>query len=95
MDKSKLDSVKQYLQEEFADQEITDKYDFDLGAQAFKISADTGSLLLKVGENFVDDNDADQIVGMLIRWDVADLLRQHPEVGVLITSEGPESLERD
>jgi hypothetical protein len=95
MDKSKLDSVKQYLQEEFPDLEITDKYDFDSGAQTFKISADAGLLLLKIGENFVDDNDEYQIVGMLSRWDVADLLRQNPQVGVLVKHEGPESFERE
>ena len=95
MDESKLDSVREYLNNVFPDQKITENHDFDLAAQTFNISNETDSLLLKVGENFVDDNNADQIVDLLNRWDVADLLKQHPEVGLLVTSKGPQSFERD
>lgn len=95
MDEGKLDSVRKYLRNLFPDQEITEKHDFDLGAQTFKISNKAGSLLLKIGGDFVDDNDADQIVDQLKSWDVADLLKQNPEVGLLVTSKGPQSLVRD
>ena len=95
MNEGKLDSVRKFLIDVFPDWKITEKYDFDLAAQTFKVSNERGSLLLKVGENFIDDNNTEQIVDMLNKWDVPSLLKQNPEVGLLVTSNGPQSFERD
>jgi hypothetical protein len=89
MDESKLDVVRDYFHKKFPGRGITEKHDFDLGAQTFMIARDTGSLLVKIRQNLIENNDTNQIREMLDKWDIVDILKQHPEVEMLVISGGP------
>ena len=95
MDECKLNIVKDYFHRKFPGQGITERQDFDLGVQTFRIARDTGALLVKVEKNFIDDNDTNQIRNMLDQLDIVDVLKQHPEVGLLVISKGSRLFQRD
>jgi hypothetical protein len=95
MNESNLNVVRDYFHEKLPGRGITEKHDFDSGTQTFNIARDTGSLLVKVNQNFIDDNDANEIRNMLNRWDIVDILKQHPEVGLLVISKDPRLFQSD
>ena len=88
MNESKLDVVRDYFHKSFPGRKITEKHDFDLGVQIFMIARDSGSLLVKIRQNLIDNNDTNQIRDMLDKWDIVDILKQHPEVEMLVISGG-------
>jgi hypothetical protein len=88
MNESNLNVVRDYFHERLPRLEVTEKHDLDSGTQTFNIARDTGSLTVKVNQNFIDNNDANEIRNMLNKWDIVDLLKQHPEVGLLVISKG-------
>ena len=88
MNESKLDVVRDYFHKSFPGRKITEKHDFDLGVQIFMIARDSGSLLVKIRQNLIDNNDTKQIRDMLDKWDIVDILKQHPEVEMLVISGG-------
>jgi hypothetical protein len=95
MDKNKLELVRQYLSSQFPGRGIEEKYDFDRGAQSFKISQDKGTLLLKVNEDFLDETSPERITSLLGQWDVASLLKRNPKQGLLIGNEGLKPFDRN
>lgn len=87
--KQKLKSIRDYLQRHFPKMKIIEKDDFDLSAYSFKLRDDKDLLLLKIGQDFLDDYDELQIENMLNGWNIADLLRQHKKGYILVTNTGP------
>ncbi len=57
MNNAKHSCIEAYLSEHFAGSKIEQKHDFDLLAQSFKVHLPDDSLLLKVSDIFVSDND--------------------------------------
>lgn len=94
MDESKLNVVRSYLNGEFAGSTIDEKYDFDRGAQTFRIRVGKDLLLLKVGEEFLGDNNESQIRTHLESWKVANLLRENKELGIFVGNSAPMSFNR-
>ena len=94
MDENKLKVVREYLNEKFPGSEIEEKLDFDLSAQAFKIHKEKHSLLLKVGENFLDDNNQEQIKSTLENQKIAELLEENHELGVFVSNDPPSIFKR-
>ena len=94
MDKNKLDVVRVYLNGEFAGSTIDEKYDFDRGAQTFRIRIGKDLLLLKVGEEFLSDNSEALIRTHLESWKVADLLRENKGLGIFVGNSAPMSFNR-
>ncbi len=94
MEGNKLDIVRKYLTSQFSGCAVEEKYDFDRGAQTFKIHVGKDSLLLKVGENFLGDNDENKIAKHLESWKVANLLKESKNLGIFVGNEGPKTFTR-
>jgi len=52
-------------------------------------------LLLKVGEVFLDDNNEEQIISILNRNEIAELLEANKKLGILVTNNPPTIFKRD
>jgi len=89
MDENKLDVVRTYLNGKFAGSTIDENYDFDRGAQTFRIRIGRDLFLLKVGEEFLSDNNEAQISSHLENWNVANLLRENKECGIFVGNSAP------
>ncbi|MGH7233999.1 MAG: hypothetical protein ACREF7_00940 [Candidatus Saccharimonadales bacterium] len=61
----KYAAIQQYLADKFPESQIEQKYGFDRGAKSFKIEAAGSSLLLKISDEFIDDNNIDEILRRL------------------------------
>lgn len=94
MEEAILDVVRSYLKSEFSRATIDEKYDFDRGAQTFRIRIGEDLLLLKVGENFLSDNNEAQVRSCLEEWKVANLLRENKELGIFVGNNGPFAFNR-
>lgn len=94
MEELKLQVVREYLNTNFSGSKIDENYDFDRGAQTFRIRTDKNLLLLKVGEEFLSDNSEVKLLEYLINWEVASLLTENKELGILICNTAPISFSR-
>lgn len=94
MHEEKYAAIAQYLSANFTDCEIEQKPDFDRGAQSFKVHVPKATLLLKVGNEFVDDNDTAEILRLFKSWAIEEILSNEKELGVLVTQRGPEVFNR-
>ena len=87
-------AIAKYLNENFPGLEIEQRHDFDRGAHTFKIHMPKGTLLLKVGDEFVADNDITEILRLFNLWSLKETLGKEKELGVLVTQRGLELFER-
>lgn len=94
MDENKLTVVRSYLGDEFAGSTIDEKYDFDRGAQTFRVRVGKDLLLLKVDEEFLSDNNEAQIRAHLEKWQVVNLLRENKELGIFVGNNAPIAFSR-
>lgn len=94
MDESKLNAVRSYLKREFAGATIDEKYDFDRGAQTFRVRIDKDLFLVKVGEEFLSDNNVAAIQAHLEKWQIADLLRENKDLGIFVGNNAPIAFSR-
>lgn len=94
MEENKLNVVRTYLNGEFAGSTIDEKYDFNRGAQTFRIRIGQDLSLLKVGEEFLGDNNEAQIRAHLENWKVANLLSENKELGIFVGNSAPMSFNR-
>lgn len=74
---------------------IEHRLDFDLGAETFKVAIGRRTLLLKVSEVFAEDHSADEVATRLEQWRIADLLANHGDLCVVVTSDGATLQPRD
>ncbi|MHB9142590.1 MAG: hypothetical protein ACYC25_12015 [Paludibacter sp.] len=88
IDKNKINAIKAYLIDAFPESKVDDKYDFDLGAQSFKIHFDKDLLLLKVDESFIDDNNEEEIKHVFDNKQIKSTLLKNKDKSVFIGSEG-------
>ncbi len=93
MDQIKCDAIQEYLQEEFPDSPIDQANISD--DQHYRIHIENGLLMLRVGRNFIDDNNIEVIIDRMRDWEVANLLRDHSDLGVLITDGGASAFTRN
>jgi len=94
MDENKLNIVRAYLNNEFPDDRIEEKYDFDRSAQTFRIRSGKDLLLLKIGEEFLGDNDDEQIGTHLENWQIANLLKENKGLGIFVGNSMPVAFNR-
>jgi hypothetical protein len=90
----KYAAIEQYLSRNIPNKGIERKNDFDLSAQSFKIHVKGDSLLLKVAEPFVDDNDLFEIIRRFMEWRLPELLAKNGNSTVLVGNEGVNILKR-
>lgn len=95
MNENKIQAVREYLSSKFPESKIEEKYDFDRSAQKFKIYKERSLLLLKISENFLDDNDKEQIKNTLENQKIAELLEENNEKIVFVTNKQPAILDRN
>jgi len=95
MSAEKYTAIKQYLAEHFPGCEIEERHDFDRGAQSFKIQVAGTTLLLKVGDEFVGDNDIAEIIRIFELGSIAEILGKGKNLGVLVTQRGVEPFNRE
>lgn len=88
-------AIQQHLAGKFPECQIEQEHDFDRGAQGFKIDVADGSLLLKIADEFIDDNDISEILCRFDTWKLCDLLRNEQRLGVMVTENGPFNFERN
>jgi hypothetical protein len=74
---------------------VEQKHDFDRGAQSFKVHLSGRTLLLKVGDEFIEDNSVAEILRQFDLWSLAELLGKGTELAVLVTRHGLETFDRD
>lgn len=94
MEDNKLDIVRNYLSSAFPGDSVEEKYDFDRCAQTFKIHHNNESLLLKVDENFLSDNNEDEIFTVLDNQEISKLLKDNKELGVFVGNLGTNIFKR-
>jgi hypothetical protein len=94
VEEAKLNVVRAYLGSKFAGATIDEKYDFDRGAQTFRIRIGKDLLLLKIGENFLSDNNEAQVRAHLENWNVANILRENKEFGIFVGNNAPIAFSR-
>lgn len=94
MREEKHAAINTYLAEKFPNCDIEQKHDFDRGAQTFKVHVADGTLLLKVGDEFVEDNSTPEILRLFNLWGLAEVLGKEKELGVLVSQRGLESFRR-
>lgn len=78
-------AISQYLSANFAGIGIEHKPDFDRDAQSFKVHLQNGTLLLKVGNEFIGDSDTAEILRLFESWDLKEVMTSEKERGILIT----------
>lgn len=94
MHEEKHAAIKQYLAEKFPGCEIEQQHDFARRAQSFKLHIVAVTLLLKVGDEFIDDNSTPEILRLFNLWGVAEVLGNEKEFGVLVSQHGLDSFRR-
>ncbi len=94
MRNEKLAAIHQYLSEHFPECAIEQKHDFDRDAETYKVHVEKGTLLLKVGGLFTDDNDIPEILRLFGLFALADVLKEERELGILVTNNGLEKFNR-
>lgn len=94
MDQEKQAAIIKYLAENFSGCKIEQEHDFDREAQTFKIFRPNGTLFLKVGDEFVGDNSAPEILRLFDLWCLPKVLGKEKELGVLVTQRGLQSFRR-
>jgi len=94
MEENKLNAVRKYLLSEFKNDVVEEKYDFDRCAQTFKVHHKNESLLLKVDENFLDDNSEDEITAVLENQEISKILKDNKELGVFVGNLGANIFKR-
>ena len=94
MHEEKHAAIAKYLSESFTGCEIEQKSDFDRDAQSFKVHVPKATLLLKVGNNFLDDNDTAEILRLLKSWAIEEILGKEKDLGVVVSQRGPELFKR-
>ena len=94
MKEQKLVAIESWLAGSFMDCPFERRNDFDRGATTYKIHAEHGTLMLKIGDEFVGDHSSEEILQLLALWGVSDALASHTELGVLVTERGPATFVR-
>lgn len=94
VEESKLEAVRTHLRDEFAGAVIDEMYDSTVEAQTFRICIGKDTLLLKVDRNFIDDNNAKQVLAYLKQWMVTNLLRENKDLEIFVGNKGPQTFER-
>jgi hypothetical protein len=95
MNEQKCAAITAYLSEKFPDCPIEQKYDSNRMAQSFKVHVIGTTLLLKVSDEFVGDNDIPEILRQFNLWALAEVLGNEKELGVLVSHGGLELFPRD
>ena len=54
-----------------------------------------GSLLVAFSQEFIDDLNAEEIKTTIEKWRIVDLMRDHPDKIVLVTTTGPTLEDRE
>lgn len=89
MDDEKYDAIENFLLEEFPGAQVQHgNVALDRG---FRCLHENEIYILRIGREFIEDHDGVTIVEMLRQWHVGDYLRENRSLGVLITSNGPET----
>ncbi|HEU0220368.1 MAG TPA: hypothetical protein VFQ98_06150 [Gallionella sp.] len=86
--------INKYLAERFPGCNIEQKYDFYRGAQTYKVHISDNTFLLKVGDEFIDDNGTPEILRLFNLWGLAEVLGKEKELGVLVSQRGLETFRR-
>ena len=94
MNKEKLGAIAKYLSQKMGNVDIEQKHDFDRGAQTFKLHVADGSRLLKVSDDFVDDNSIADILRRFDQWNLTEALMREKQLGILATDRGLETFDR-
>ena len=95
MNEQKYAVITAYLAEKFSGCPIEQKHDSSRMAQSFKIHVIDTTLLLKVSDEFVGDNDIPKILHLLNLWALAEILGKEKELGVLVSQGGLELFPRE
>lgn len=95
MSANKIRAISAYLSERFPNAEIDEKADFDRGAQSFKVHLPSRTLLLKVSNEFIEDNHAPEILHRFNLLSLAEVLGKDASVGILVSQRGLETFARN
>ena len=91
----KLVFIREYLAKKFAGCDIEHREDFIRSSQSFKIYASGGPLLLKVSDEFIDDNPIEEIDRLFDLFGIPGVLAENTELGVMLTQQGIGFFNRD
>lgn len=94
MNDEKRTAIRAYLSSHFPSATIKEKYDFNIGAHAFKLHVAGETLLLKVRDEFAEDNSASEILRLFNLWSLAEILGKEQDLGVLASQRGLEAFHR-
>lgn len=95
MREDKCKAIEEYLSRKMPGLDIQQKNDFSLGARTYKILVPSGDLLLKISDEFIDDNDIADITRKLDRWNIIEELSNKYQLGILVTQNGISTFNRE
>lgn len=86
LDEIKLNAVRNYLEANFADYEIEDRYDFDRDAQTFRLIKEKKFCLVTVSSEFLEDHSIDEILIWFDRYSLVKNIQQRNKTRFIVTS---------
>ncbi len=89
MTPDKLQAIREYLFEHFPyAKHLDDKNDFDRFGHKFRIVTKDQVLLTSISRQFIEDNEASEIVKVLDKIGIVDLLKENPTATIVVKSDG-------
>ena len=88
LDPSKITVIRSYLESEFADLPVFDSCDLDHEAQSFRVGQGVPSYLATVTAEFISDHSAEEIVSLIGKWQLGQVLRRVGRSRVRVTNSG-------
>lgn len=88
MDQDKIKAISDYLKKQFPDADHDNREDGQTMSQMFRIVTKEHVMLASVSRELIDDESAKVIVSRIEKWDVVNLLKQHPKETVIVRSTG-------
>jgi hypothetical protein len=88
LDEKKVKAVRTYLEGQFLDGKVEDRYDASSKTQVFRIQRQGTLYLTAIRHAFFDDHDAGDIAAVLAGFHLVEHLRDLPGQMVVVTKEG-------
>jgi len=88
LDQEKVKAVREYLQGQFSNGTVEDRYDASRKSQVFRIQRQGTLYLTAIQQAFLDDHGAGDIPAALARFHLVEHLRDLPGQLVLVTKAG-------
>ena len=88
MEEEKIQSIRDYLKDQFPSAEHADKYDFNKMGYKFRITTENHVMLALISKELIMFNNSETIISIIDRINISKLLTSNPKSIVIVTSSG-------